>query len=187
MFLIQEVSPARQNHKIQIISGFPGIVSHQAHFALTNVATGDLNPTKCGEMLWVDGCCLRGAKVVWYAQLNAPREPTNEISFRIFLMNHQEGASSLGATQWLSMQYAKMPANYMSRSLKQLLATPVWCMNHEIRMFWNKDCLVPLIFSSSCLWLASGSCMFLSCRVIFKTYVSSQWSHKVLIKLPCHH
>ena len=51
------------------------------------------------------------------------------------LMNHQEGASSLGATQWLSMQYAKMPANYMSRSLKQLLATPVWCMNHEIRMF----------------------------------------------------
>ena len=70
--------------------------------------------------------------MVWYAQVNAPKEPMNEISFRIFLMNHQEGASSLGATQWLSMQYAKMPANYMSRSLKQLLATPVWCMNHEI-------------------------------------------------------
>lgn len=77
--------PFQKESQDPILSGFPGIVSHQAHFALTNDATCDLNPTKCGEMMWVDGCCLRGAKVVWHAQLNAPQKRTNEqLSFRVF-------------------------------------------------------------------------------------------------------
>ena len=64
-----------------IFSGFPGIVSHQAHFALTNDAACDLNPTKCGEIMWIDGCCFRGARVVWHAQLNAIPKPTNQRNF----------------------------------------------------------------------------------------------------------
>lgn len=65
--------PLQKESQDPIFSEFPCIVSHQAHFALTNDATCDLNPTKCGEMMWVDGCCFRGARVVWHAQLNAQK------------------------------------------------------------------------------------------------------------------
>jgi len=87
--------PLQKKSQDPILSGFPGIVSHQAHFALTNDATCDLNPTKCGEMMWVDGCCFRGARVVWHAQLNAIPKPTKQLNFILgSFMKDQKGITS---------------------------------------------------------------------------------------------
>ena len=61
-----KTDPLPKESQDPIFSGLPGIVSHQSHFAMTNDATYDINPTKCGEMKCVDSGCsfrFRGAKV----------------------------------------------------------------------------------------------------------------------------
>ena len=96
-----KTDPLPKQSQDPIFSGFPGIVSHQAHVAMTHHATCDVKPAKCGEMMWVDtGCCFRGARVVCHMLNSMPKRRTNKLSFILgHFMNNSKRDHVIGRFQ----------------------------------------------------------------------------------------